>query len=476
MDDIFSQVREGNAFNVRVWLDNTENDLNKGDDHRFSLLHWAAREGRDNVVEMLIKRGARINATNMGDDTPIHLAAAHGHREVVIMLLQNKANVNAINEHGNTPLHYACFWGFEQIAEDLVNYGALVSIANKFGDVPLDKCKPYLAKILKDRAVTLGQDLSRIPFKDRSWLGYKTRSRDAILSRHTGIDIKELQLVGHIAKTHSGENWRGTWQGNEIVAKILSMKSISDRNIRDFKEELPKLRIFNHPNVLAVLGCCVPKDIPDLVVISQFMPFGSLYNTLHGESGIVVDQNQALRFAIDIARGMEFLHSMEPLIPNFILTSKHVMIDEDLAKINVDDPKYTSGDPTLNGIDEDLTAKINMADYKFSFHEKGKLFSPAWCAPEALQRAPEDINVRAADMWSFAILLWELETREVPFAELEPMEIGMKVALEDLRISIPPGISNHMNRLIKICMNEEPGKRPKFDMVIPILEKMKLSS
>ena len=41
--------------------------------------------------------------------------------------------------------------------------------------------------------------------------------------------------------------------------------------------------------------------------------------------GIVVDQNQALRFALDIARGMEFLHTMEPLIPNLTLSSKHVM-------------------------------------------------------------------------------------------------------------------------------------------------------
>ena len=32
-------------------------------------------------------------------------------------------------------------------------------------------------------------------------------------------------------------------------------------------------------------------------------------------------------------------------------------------------------------------------------------------------------------MWSFSILLWELETREVPFAELEAMEIGMKVMI-----------------------------------------------
>jgi len=43
-------------------------------------------------------------------------------------------------------------------------------------------------------------------------------------------------------------------------------------------------------------------------------------------SGIVVDQNQALRFATDIARGMEFLHTLEPMIPNLTLTSKHIMV------------------------------------------------------------------------------------------------------------------------------------------------------
>jgi len=30
MDDIFSLVRDGNALQVRIWLDNTENDLNQG--------------------------------------------------------------------------------------------------------------------------------------------------------------------------------------------------------------------------------------------------------------------------------------------------------------------------------------------------------------------------------------------------------------------------------------------------------------
>ena len=56
------------------------------DDHRFSLLHWAARDGHVGIVEMLINRGARINATNMGDDTALHLAAAHGHRDIMFLV------------------------------------------------------------------------------------------------------------------------------------------------------------------------------------------------------------------------------------------------------------------------------------------------------------------------------------------------------------------------------------------------------
>lgn len=116
-------------------------------------------------------------------------------------------------------------------------------------------------------------------------------------------------------------------------------------------------------------------------------------------------------------------------------------------------------------IDEDMTARISMADAKFSFQCPGRMYSPAWMAPEgtthphysqfhllstyysvlpvlrvkqtfsqststfpALQKKPEDINRRSADMWSFAVLLWELVTREVPFADLSHMEIGMKVS------------------------------------------------
>ena len=49
-------------------------------------------------------------------------------------------------------------------------------------------------------------------------------------------------------------------------------------------------------------------------------------------------------------------------------------------------------------------------------------------APEALAKSSKEINLRAADMWSFAVLLWEMATREEPFRDLAPMEAGMKVS------------------------------------------------
>ncbi|XP_047503600.1 integrin-linked protein kinase [Pieris napi] len=451
MEDIFQWCREGNALQVRVWLDDTEHDMNQGDDHGFSPLHWACKEGHIKIVEMLIRRGARINVTNMGDDTPLHLAAAHGHRPIVQLLLQNRVDVNFTNEHGNSPLHYACFWGYSAIAEDLVIAGALVSLANKDGDTPLDKTKGQLVQRLHELAVNQGQDLKKIQFKDQSWLGLKTRSRDATLSRHKGININELALHTRIAVTPSGETWRGRWQKNDIVAKIIAVRECTPRVQRDFNEEFPKLRIFSHPNILPVVGCCVSP--PSLVVISQYMSWGSLYSLLHGGAGgrVVVDAAAALRLARDVAAGLAYLHSLQRdrILPTYHLNSKHVMIDED------------------------LTARINMADSKFSFQEKGRVYAPAWMAPETLQKPSAKRNWEAADMWSFAVLLWELATREIPFADLSPMECGMKIALEGLRVSIPPGISPHISKLIKICMNEDPGKRPSFEMILPILEKMK---
>lgn len=47
-----------------------------------------------------------------------------------------------------------------------------------------------------------------------------------------------------------------------------------------------------------------------------------------------------------------------------------------------------------------------------------------------------------------------------------------QVALEGLRPSVPPGMSSQMAKLVSICWNNDPAKRPRFDQILPILNKM----
>lgn len=65
---------------------------------------------------------------------------------------------------------------------------------------------------------------------------------DATLSRHKGINLNDLQLHTKIAVSHNGETWRGRWQKNDVIAKILNIRNCTPRISRDFNEEFPKLR------------------------------------------------------------------------------------------------------------------------------------------------------------------------------------------------------------------------------------------
>lgn len=108
-----------------------------------------------------------------------------------------------------------------------------------------------------------------------------------------------------------------------IFYLILIFVAMSGMNL--IKLYVFLIRIFSHPNILPVIGCC--NAPPDLVVITQYMPFGSLYNVLHQSTNVVVDSTQALKFALDIARGMAYFHNLERFVPNFYLNSYHVMVN-----------------------------------------------------------------------------------------------------------------------------------------------------
>ncbi|XP_028813868.1 ankyrin repeat domain-containing protein 27 isoform X2 [Denticeps clupeoides] len=110
------------------------------DDRGYTPLHIAAVCGQSLLIDVLVSKGAVVNATDYHALTPLHLSCQKGYQGVTLLLLHYKANTDAQDNNGNTPLHLACMYGHEDCVKALVYYDlhtCHLNIQNDKGDTPL---------------------------------------------------------------------------------------------------------------------------------------------------------------------------------------------------------------------------------------------------------------------------------------------------------------------------------------------------
>lgn len=115
---------------------------------RSTPLHFASQEGFLGAVELLIEKGADVNAKDTNDDTPLHNASVEGYLETVKFLISKGADVNAVNKISMTPLHVSTWVHRYKVVKYLLSKGANKNVKNFEGDTPFD-----LAKIKEDRKI-----------------------------------------------------------------------------------------------------------------------------------------------------------------------------------------------------------------------------------------------------------------------------------------------------------------------------------
>ncbi|KAI9710899.1 MAG: hypothetical protein M1820_002334 [Bogoriella megaspora] len=87
-------------------------------------LHLAASRDHFNIVQLLLEDHASVDAVGPHGKTALRLAADNGHHDVVELLLQNRARVNARDDRNSTALHAASKLGDEMIVRLLIANGA----------------------------------------------------------------------------------------------------------------------------------------------------------------------------------------------------------------------------------------------------------------------------------------------------------------------------------------------------------------
>ena len=96
-------------------------DVNTANANGETPLMMAALKGRLEWVQLLVKRGAKINR---GGWTPLHYACSGPDNGVALWLIAQGADINARSPNGTTPLMMSVRYGPVDLAEDLLKAGA----------------------------------------------------------------------------------------------------------------------------------------------------------------------------------------------------------------------------------------------------------------------------------------------------------------------------------------------------------------
>lgn len=260
------------------------------------------------------------------------------------------------------------------------------------------------------------------------------------------IDSNDLELKKKIGTGGFAEVYLGYRKsdGTIVAVKRLHQQEFDESMLESFKSEVAILAKLRHFAILPFVGACTK---PPYCIITQFMSGGSLFSRLHAkEASDRLSPTQLSIIALGIAYGMTYLHAQN-------------MIHRDLKSLNI----------LLDADDFPKISDFGMARTKSTGNDEmsGGIGTSQWMAPEVLSSQRYD---EKADVYSFAIILWEMLTGEVPYRGLRDIQVAMTVINQNNRPKIPKNCPPNLSKFIRLCWSTDPDKRPEFKKIVKVLE------
>ncbi|XP_047936456.1 death-associated protein kinase 1 isoform X1 [Anser cygnoides] len=102
-----------------------------------NAIYWASRHGHVETLKFLSENKCPLDVKDKSGETALHVAARYGHVDVVQFLCSIGSNPNFQDKEEETPLHCAAWHGYYSVAKALCEAGCNVNIKNKEGETPL---------------------------------------------------------------------------------------------------------------------------------------------------------------------------------------------------------------------------------------------------------------------------------------------------------------------------------------------------
>lgn len=368
-------------------------------------------EGDLEGIRELVQSGTNVNFKDIDDRTPLHVAACQGRTDVVQLLLDSGAEVDPRDRWGSTPLADAVYYKNHDVIKLLEKHGATPTIA------PMHV-----------------QNSREVPEYE--------------------IGPSELDFTNsvHITK---GTFCIASWRGTKVAVKTLEEEVFTDEEkVEAFRDELALLQKIRHPNVVQFLGA-VTQSSP-MMIVTEYLPKGDLRAYLKQKGALT--PIHAVKFALDIARGMNYLHEHKP----------EAIIHRDLEPSNIlrDDSGHLK--VADFGVSKLLKVAKTVKEDKPVMPEET---SWRYVAPEVYRNEEYDTKV---DVFSFALILQEMVEGCPPFPAKQESEVPkLYVANKRPPFRAPAKRYAHgLKELIEQCWSQDPFKRPNFKDIILRLDQI----
>nr|KAJ0225584.1 hypothetical protein LSAT_V11C100017380 [Lactuca sativa] len=252
---------------------------------------------------------------------------------------------------------------------------------------------------------------------------------------------EDLITKEQIGQGSFGTVYRALWYGSDVAIKLFEYQEYPDDVMVSFKQEVSIMKKLRHPNILLFMGSVT--STPHLCIVTEFLPRGSLFRILQRNT-TQLDWKRRLHMAMDIARGMNYLHRCNPPIVHRDLKSSNLLVDKNWT--------VKVGDFGLSRVKHHTYLKT-----------KSGRGTPQWMAPEILRNEDTD---EKSDVYSYGVVLWEITTGKIPWNDLNPMQVIGAVGFMNRRLEIPKDVDPLWAFLIESCWCSEPQSRPTFQEII----------
>ncbi|XP_021753644.1 tankyrase-2-like [Chenopodium quinoa] len=147
--DLAAASQSGDLPALRLALDNLDGNINEPVEDGDTALHLTCLYGHLPCVQLLLERGAAVEAKDEDGALPLHDACAGGYTEIVQLLISRASDpeclrrmLETVDVEGDTPLHHAARGEHLDVIRLLLAHGASPTKKNIYDKIPAELAEP----------------------------------------------------------------------------------------------------------------------------------------------------------------------------------------------------------------------------------------------------------------------------------------------------------------------------------------------